>query len=126
METRKDKGKKGEELAAKFLCKNGYTILERNFRLKLGEIDLVCKKSNTIVFVEVKTRKNLKFGFPEESVDLRKRAKLNQVASVYISRLSELQPALTEVNLDYRFDIVSIIMDFEGKVNSIKLIENAF
>ena len=57
-------GEKGESLAARFLKKNGYKILEQNYRTKLGEIDIIATERKTIVFVEVKTRKSTRYGSP--------------------------------------------------------------
>jgi putative endonuclease len=100
------KGKEAEDLAAKFLQSLGYEILVRNYRYKRGEIDIIAeckdeKKSNkVIVFVEVKSRKNNDFGFPEESVNARKAELIHQTADNY----------LIENNLHHqiRFDIIAI------------------
>ena len=62
-------GKEGETRAVEFLWKKGYRILERNFRTKRGEIDIIARNRKEIIFVEVKTRKNLDYGFPSESVN---------------------------------------------------------
>ncbi|MFC1612258.1 YraN family protein [Patescibacteria group bacterium] len=82
---RKKFGNFGEELAASFLKNRGYKIVEKNFVVKnLGEIDIVCKKGNKIIFVEVKTRSGNFFGSPEESITPRKRRKLSQLAHSYL------------------------------------------
>ena len=68
MHERAQLGRRGEEVAAAFLERQGYTILERNFRLRQGEIDLIAAKDETVAFVEVKTRRTLDYGLPSEAV----------------------------------------------------------
>jgi putative endonuclease len=110
-------GRKGEDTAAKWLENNGYTILIRNYRCKVGEIDIIAKKGNTLVFVEVKTRSSTKYGLPQESVSWRKQNKIRQVALYY---LKEYRPR----EMQYRFDVIAIL-ELGGK-QRIKIIENAF
>ncbi|MEE8424042.1 MAG: YraN family protein, partial [Thermodesulfobacteriota bacterium] len=69
-------GAMGEELASKFLKKQGYKIVEKNFRTSLGEIDIIALDKGTITFVEVKTRKSTAFGYPQEAVGLKKQKKI--------------------------------------------------
>lgn len=111
------KGKKGEEAAAAFLTKEGYRVIERNFRCPLGEIDIIALDSGTLAFVEVKTRSSVSFGLPEEAVNYRKRHQIAKVAQFYISRKKLFDnPA--------RFDVVAVtIMD--GK-EEVRVIKNAF
>jgi putative endonuclease len=104
-------GKEGENLAAEFLKKNGYRILERNYRTRRGEIDIVCEHKGFIVFVEVKTRKSLAFGGPEEAVDRRKRNKIFEVATHYLMEKSLLGKA------DCRFDVVTILKNGSRSMN---------
>ena len=80
------KGKQGEDAAASFLAKEGYKIVERNFRCPLGEIDIVAVDKGILVFVEVKTRSSNKFGLPEEAVNRRKQHQIIKAAQFYISR----------------------------------------
>ena len=68
-------GKEGEKIAAAFLKKNGYRIIEINFRCPIGEIDIVAKEKDDLVFVEVKTRKSMELGYPEQAVGIRKQKK---------------------------------------------------
>ena len=98
-------GKKGESAAAEFLRNNGYEILALNYTYGKGEIDIICKIRDMIVFCEVKTRSTDYFGFPEESVDRKKIRKLKRTAEQY----------LFQNNLDtmVRFDIISIISQKE-------------
>src|SRR6184192_267836 len=77
-------GRTGERLAAEVLLKQGYRILEQNFRCSYGEIDLVAEDEHDLIFVEVKTRRGNAYGLPEEAVTARKRQKLVQVASYYL------------------------------------------
>ncbi len=90
-------GKIGEEEAVKFLKKNKYKIIERNFRTKFGEIDIIAKKGNKVVFIEVKTRKTISFGYPEEAVDERKLNKIKKVALYYIQKNKIKSPVKVEV-----------------------------
>ena len=109
-------GRKGEELARRFLEKKGFVILEQNYRTRSGEIDLIAQEGKTLVFVEVKTRSSRRYGHPFEAVTARKRAQLTKVALEYLSRNSLYdQPA--------RFDVVSVLAD--GKPE-IEVVRNAF
>ena len=77
-------GRKGEDLAASYLRNLGWEILERNYRTRLGEIDLVCRDRDSIVFVEVKTRTDTDFARPDQSVTQRKQAKLRRLVEDYL------------------------------------------
>lgn len=91
----------GEELAKEFLIRENYQILYKNFKTKIGEIDLIAKDKDTVVFVEVKTRKSLEFGMPYEAVDQRKIKKIIRVAENYIA-YREIQ------NTQYRLSLIHI------------------
>ncbi|GAB4534571.1 MAG: YraN family protein [Thermodesulfovibrionia bacterium] len=93
-------GRKGEEIALRFLRKNGYKIVDRNYRTPIGEIDIIAKDEDTLVFIEVKTREGRGYGQPFEAVDKRKRQKIADVASLYLKRFRDIPPC--------RFDVVSI------------------
>ena len=111
-------GVRGEMLAQNFLRKRGYAILEKNFRTRFGEIDLVARKDGAVVFVEVKTRRNSYFGLPEEAVDWKKRRKLALTAQAFLqSQGLENSPA--------RFDVLSILWDGESEPR-FSLLEDAF
>ena len=103
-------GRAGELKAKKFLKKQGYKILEQNFSTRIGEIDIIAKDGDILVFVEVKTRTNEDFGLPSEAVTARKRQKYGLVASEYILKNDLVDPPC-------RFDVVEVE---EGKVNLIK------
>ena len=96
-----DTGRRGEDLAADWLVREGYEILERNYRAGRGEIDLVVRKAALIVFVEVKTRTNLAFGMPEQSVSARKAALITKAAEEYTFA--------AEWQGNIRFDIVAVV-----------------
>jgi len=110
-------GKRGEEIAVNYLTKAGYRIIERNYRCLFGEIDIVAKDKNTVVFVEVKTRRSEKFGDPQLSVGLDKQRKISRISLNYIE-----EKRLHHCNA--RFDVVAIKMLPAG--NEVELIQNAF
>jgi putative endonuclease len=96
-------GRWGEDAAARFLEKKGYTILARNTHTSHGEIDLICRQpGGGLVFVEVKTRTSLSFGYPEEAVDARKLGHLVSAAQAYLLKQSELGET------DWRIDAISV------------------
>ena len=96
------KGDIGEDAAAKFLVKKGFKIVERNFKSKLGEIDIVALDGDTLVFVEVKNRTTAKFGLPREAVDFNKQQKLIKNALYYIQTTNAYK-------VKKRFDVVEIL-----------------
>jgi len=77
-------GKSGEEAAVNLLKENGYKILMRNYRTRLGEIDIVASDQDTIAFVEVKTRQQDRFGLPQEAISLAKQRKISKVATLFL------------------------------------------
>lgn len=118
-------GKRGEESAINYLRKNGYKILEKNFYnaegRMLGEIDIVAKEKDEIVFIEVKTRsfsKNFLFP-PEESVTPAKLRKLSKIASYYMARNNLF-------NYPYRFDVITIVAEKDKNYASLRHIKNVF
>ncbi len=111
-------GRAGEVLAAQFLKGKGYKILDKNYRKRFGEIDIVARDGNFLVFVEVKTRKSKLFGEPYEAVDFRKQKQLIKIAQDYINTKGyHDQPA--------RFDIVSILLN-KKESPKVELIKNGF
>lgn len=103
-------GVKGENIAARYLQKHKYKILERNFRCRYGEIDIIAVNGNFVCFIEVKTRGNDKFGLPRESVTDYKRQKIVRVANYW-------QYCNDAVGMPVRFDVVEVM---QGEVNIIK------
>ena len=94
-------GQKGEALAEKKLQGLGYRILERNWRFKHLEVDLIAVESDVLVFVEIKTRNDLRYGSPDEAVDCKKERKLARAAEIYMDK--------TRYDGEVRFDIVSVL-----------------
>lgn len=107
-------GGRYEELAAVYLQKNGYCILERNYRCRQGEVDLICRQGTYLVFVEVKYRSTARMGEPLEAVDDRKKNRIRKAAAYYMYScgLPEDCPC--------RFDVVGIL----GK--QVELVRDAF
>ena len=100
-----ERGKIGENLACKYLEENGYEILERNYRCRQGEIDIVAqdKRTKEIVFIEVKARSNLKYGRPAEAVQQEKQKHIVDVAKYYIYK-----KGIT--HLAFRFDVMEVFL----------------
>ncbi|SEG09116.1 putative endonuclease [Caloramator fervidus] len=119
MNSKSNLGKIGEQIAVKYLINNGYYIIKRNFRTKFGEIDIIARDGKYLVFVEVKTRKGIKLGYPREAVDCFKQIKLKKLASLYLAQKKILSSYV-------RFDVIEVLLDAEQKVKSICLIKNAF
>ncbi|MCB0820386.1 MAG: YraN family protein [Bacteroidetes bacterium] len=109
-------GLRGEDLAVEYLKENGFEILERNWRSRHEEIDIIARERSELVIVEVKTRSARHFGMPEESVTLRKQRNLVNAAEEYIRRKNS--------NLETRFDVVSVILN--GEKSEIRHIPRAF
>jgi len=113
---RQEFGKRGEAVAVDFLEQQGYQILERNFRSRLGEIDIIAKDKDTIVFVEVKTKKSGRHLHPKYSVTRQKQKKISMVALYYLKTLKQSGGRA-------RFDVVTIVSETPPKI---ELIKNAF
>ncbi|HOQ01764.1 MAG TPA: YraN family protein [Acetivibrio clariflavus] len=116
-------GTEGEKIAVEFLKKQNYSILNLNFRYKkLGEIDIIARENNYLCFIEVKTRSNLDYGFPRESVDYRKQVNIKKLAQIFISK--------NQLYNEYiRFDVVEVYIKKENGAliaEKINLIKNAF
>lgn len=111
-------GKRGEDMAAAYLLKKKYTIIARNYRQKTGEIDIIARDRQTLVFIEVKTRSSLLFGQPYEAVTTKKQVQLSRVALDYMSRNRQLDHAA-------RFDVISILIPQNGKTE-IEHLRNCF
>ena len=119
MTTRRQRtGELGEEIAARRLREAGYRILQRKHRTPHGEIDLVCERDGTVVFVEVRTRRPSAFGSPEESITPKKAAHMTKSAQRYI------QSADVEYH-DWRIDLVAVELAHNGRLLRVEVIENA-
>ena len=99
-------GEYGEKVAQFFLSKIGYLILEKNYKCKFGEVDLIARINNLLIFVEVKTRSNLSYGYPEESIEYFKIQKIKKIANYFIARKNL-------GSFDIRFDVISIRLDIK-------------
>ena len=106
-------GTQGESVAVKFLKDKKYKILKQNFITKIGEIDIIAQTKDIIVFVEVKARKSVRFGYPREAINLAKQNKIRTVATQYLL-------ANKLINSKVRFDCIEVLGD------QITHIENCF
>ncbi len=113
---RKQTGLKGESFAVDFLHANGYEVLARNYRFGRGEIDIIARQDNTLIFLEVKTRKNIAFGYPETFVSEPQKERIYAAAEAYV-KAANWAGAL-------RFDIIAIVWD--GRQPVIDHFEDAF
>ncbi len=111
-------GKYGEGIAVKFLEAKGFKIIERNYYYRHGEIDIIAEDGDTLVFVEVKYRHNLNYGYPEEAISKSKIRLLKRTAEAYI-----YEKAIYDKPI--RFDVISILEQIKGKPE-IMHFENAF
>ena len=111
-----DLGVKGEDLAVRYLMNKGFQIIERNFRCRMGEIDIVARDDNYLVFVEVRTRSRTKYGLALESITNSKINKLRLLASLYLVRHPQDR-------LFIRFDVVAVNWTEDTEITHI---ENAF
>jgi len=111
-------GKMGEKLACEFLGNNGYHIVETNYRCPEGEIDIVARQKETLVFIEVRTKTSRRYGVPEESITPVKAARLRTLAAHY----AQSHQGLPEAR---RIDVVAIQMNKDGLASRIEIIENA-
>lgn len=103
MDTRADLGRSGEDVAERFYRKRGFRVLDRNFRCKGGEIDLIARRGRVVVFCEVKTRRTDAFGDPSEAVRYAKQARLKRLAATWLSQHRGGAG-------DIRFDVLSVIV----------------
>lgn len=110
-------GMQGEEIAARYLLSKKYKIIQRNYRCRYGEIDIIASKKNVLIFVEVKTRRNYAFGSPLEAVSLKKQCSISSVAQEYIQRGNLSGSAA-------RFDVIAVLLN--SNCPEIEHIENAF
>ncbi len=119
-EIRKNTWQKGEQLAALHLRKEGYAIVETNWRCKSGELDIIAEYQGTIIFVEVRSQSSAqKYGAPEESVDHRKRLKVQQISQIYLQQKGKGSSMI-------RFDVISIDLSSKGELLHLRHIQNAF
>lgn len=109
----------GEKIASKFIAEKNYIILDKNYKITNGEIDIIAKRKDIIVFIEVKARSNLKYGIPAEYLTRKKRDRITKTAKFYI-----LSHNLN--NYIFRFDLVEIYFDKKYNLQKIIHLENVF
>jgi putative endonuclease len=115
--TRKTTGQTGEELAQAFLKKKGYRILQTNYRSGRGEIDIIASQRDCLVFVEVRTKSNLEYGSPEESLTQSKMLHMESCALRYLQNLPKQPNA-------WRVDLIAVELEPSGKLKRLEQIEN--
>ncbi len=108
----------GEEQAARFLQARGWSIVERNFRCPLGEIDIIARSGSQLIFVEVKTRRTIAFGLPQEAVGQRKQQQLIRTAQWYLKGRKDSR-------INPRFDVLAVVQQKDGRAQ-IEHLANAF
>lgn len=116
---RKNLGDSGERVASMFLVQRGYKILARNFRTRVGEMDLIAEDADGLAFVEVRTRRGDAVGAPEESLTPRKRTRLLMVAQEFLQAHEEY------ADRAWRIDLVAIELDRAGRVARMDVIKGA-
>lgn len=109
-------GKKGEQIAVDFLLKNGYDIVERNYRFDKAEVDIIAQKGDFLAIVEVKTRSTADFGDPQDFVKPKQIKNLVKAVDEYVT--------VNDLNVEVRFDIIAIVKEKDGY--NIEHLENAF
>jgi putative endonuclease len=116
---RKNLGESGERVAALALEQRGYTILARNYRTRIGEMDLIARDADGLAFIEVRTRRGNAMGTPEESLTPRKRARLCAVAQEFL----QTHPEYAEWT--WRIDLVAIELDRAGQMARLDILKGA-
>ncbi len=111
-------GKRGEEEAVNYLKRCGMRIICRNYRCRLGELDIVAEDNGVLVFVEVRSRRSKGYGLPQETIGARKRAQIRKVAQYYMLKENQGER-------ECRIDVVAIGLDHKGKVTYLEHIKNA-
>jgi putative endonuclease len=116
---RQQTGRRAEDLAAEFLRAQGCTILARNFRRRLGELDLVARRDGVLVIAEVRTRADIRYGSAAASVDRRKQRRIARATQLLLQQRAEL------ARLPVRFDVI-VVTDVDARAPGIEWIQHAF
>lgn len=119
VDARQIRGKTGEQLACDELRRRGYAILARRYRTRGGELDIVARHGDTLVFVEVKARTSLRFGSPAEAVGWRKQRRLQHMAHDFMARTGLWR-------VPCRFDVVAVLLPGDGAAAQVEVIQGAF
>lgn len=117
--TKQELARIGEDHAARYLRSRGYRVLERNFRARSGEVDIIAEQKRALVFVEVKARSSNEFGEPREAVTGWKQRRIVNAARAYAAQRGGEEPTI-------RFDVVEVFLTPQGRVQKIELILHAF
>ena len=112
-------GKMGEDLAVEFLKRNNHNILERNYRNRIGEIDIIAEDGPVLCFIEVKTRTSDSFGLPQEAISKAKQRKIAQTVLIYLKTHKKAEA-------DFRFDGIAVMIKPDENTPQINWIKNAF
>lgn len=115
---RQQLGLDGEQCAVEALLAQGYVILARRYRTRFGELDIVAREGDTLVFVEVKARRGMAFGLPEDAVHWRKRRRLARLAEAFLAEARLL-------DVPCRFDVVAIVWH-DGRAADVQVFRHAF
>ncbi len=110
-------GQTGEDLAVRHLENQGYVIVERNYRIRIGEIDIIARDGEYLVFIEVKTRRSNRYGSPFDAVDFRKQRRISRVALAFMTQHRCLE-------VPVRFDVIAVHL--ASRTPGVELIQNAF
>ncbi len=102
MNNRKQTGRQGEALAAAYLVEKGYSIIERNWRCAAGELDIIAREEDRLVFIEVRTRRGQRFGSAEESITTAKQTRLIELAQIYVQAMYSVHPP------SWRIDVIGV------------------
>lgn len=116
----RESGKRGEEIATEFLTGKGFTVIERNYFTRFGEIDLIAVKDNILRFIEVKLKQGDDFGTPEEMIGADKLGRVQRMAEYYLLD----RPEMVKKYESYSIDAVCIVSDEENKIKRISYYEN--
>ena len=120
MNARQQFGRAAEEAAARYLIRDGWTLLGRNVRIGRGELDLIVRRGDVLAFVEVKARRTAEYGAPEDAVDTRKRRQVARLAEIWLS----VRPWALRGVSDVRFDVVAV--DATVKPSAVRHLAGAF
>ena len=119
LDFRKKFGFEGERLAEKYLKRKGYKIIQKNYRCKLGEIDIIAEQNKVIIFVEVRSKHSEKLGLPQDSINTAKIGQISRAALCYIKEKKLIDQTC-------RFDVIAITFPTNSQEPKIEHIENAF
>lgn len=120
---RPQRGRAGEAIALHFLEERSHTIIETNYRSRYGEIDIIARRGDLILFVEVKARRDKQFGEPFEAVGSRKQAQIRRMAAMWLAEHGD-DPLVQRCR--FRFDVISIMLDERDQAGELLYIEDAF